>query len=114
MDKDYVNRKIEKCEKLVEAATSEDQKKIYQGYLDYWNNFQEGYEENGYIIKTRKKRPDLLDEVLETKPIDFTIDEVSYANMFEIEHAPKKAYYSRGGETHKTKAFKEFLNQRTQ
>jgi len=36
MDKDYINRKIENCQGLVDTATSEDQKKVYQGYLDFW------------------------------------------------------------------------------
>ena len=36
MDKDYINRKIVNCQGLVDNAISEDQKKIYQGYLDHW------------------------------------------------------------------------------
>lgn len=36
MDKDYINRKIENCEKLVEIAISEDQRIVYQGYLNHW------------------------------------------------------------------------------
>ncbi|BDI54949.1 MAG: hypothetical protein [Asgard archaea virus VerdaV3] len=32
------------------------------------------------------------------------------AEIFELENEPKKAYYKRDGEMHKTKAFEEFLN----
>jgi deoxyribodipyrimidine photolyase len=102
MDKDYVNRKIEKCEKLVKAATSEDQKKIYQGYLDYWNNFLDPDPE-----------PLLQKKLREAKEAIDAISLEAEEAEFKTENPNKKAYYSRNGETHITKAFKEFLNQRT-
>lgn len=43
------------------------------------------YEENGYTIRTRKKRPDLLDEVLGTKPKDHRKREVKNKSFGEID-----------------------------
>ena len=34
--KEYINLKISNCQRLVDEAISEDQKKAYQGYLDFW------------------------------------------------------------------------------
>ena len=34
--KAYINLKIENCQRLVDNATSEDQEKVYQGYLAFW------------------------------------------------------------------------------
>ena len=88
MDKAYIDRKIEQCQGLVETATSDAQKKIYQKYLDFW------------ISKSEPKGAEVLERTL--------------ADEFEEKYAPKQAYYNRDGKKNKTKAFKEYLNQRTQ
>jgi len=36
MDKKYIDRKIENCQKLVDTAIDPAQKEIYQGYLEFW------------------------------------------------------------------------------
>jgi len=36
MDTEYVDKKVLKCQGLVDNATSDEQKKLYQGYLDFW------------------------------------------------------------------------------
>lgn len=106
MDRAYINRKILNCEKLIAAANTDAQKKIYQGYLDFWT----------------KKLPKPVEIIIEADPLELKfleegeedLEEAKYANIFEIENAPKQAYYNRDGKTNKTKAFKEYLNQRTQ
>ncbi|KKM87761.1 hypothetical protein LCGC14_1265700 [marine sediment metagenome] len=81
MSEDYIARKIENCKKLIETASSPEQKKIYQGYLEIWQ-------------KAVKVGP---------------VGENIHAAAFERIHTPKKAYYIRDGNTNQTRAFKEYL-----
>ena len=103
MDKKYIARKISNCKKLIEAASSEDQKKIYQGYLDYWKTFDKS-----------KKIPREIppDPAKESEEVIVDIAD-QYADIFEIENAPKQAYYKRSGQWIRTKAFEEYLNKIT-
>jgi len=87
MDETYILRKISKCKGLIDTAISEDQKEIYQGYLEFW----------------QKKVANEIKAVIE----DLT--EAQKAEEFELKYPPKKAYYNRDGKTHISKAFKEFL-----
>ena len=89
MDQEYINRKIAKCQKLVDNATSEAQKEIYQGYLDYW------------ITKSNRKTDTETGERVSTP--------LTKEAEFKFQFPNKNAYYTRDGITHKTKAFKEFL-----
>lgn len=101
MDKKYIARKIENCEKLVENAISPEQKEIYQGYLDHWKSFD----------KSKKSDPGPAKKKSEETQY---VDEKDYEAIFEFENAPKQAYYKRNGQWVKTKAFKEYLNKITQ
>jgi len=78
---------IERRKVLVETATSEAQREIYQGYLEFWQ--RKIAVEIGSIIE------DLIVEQREEE--------------FKLQFPNKNAYYTRDGITHKTKAFKEFL-----
>lgn len=98
MDHEYIARKIHMCKELVDNATSEAQKEIYQGYLEFWQ-----HKHKNIIINQRIESKDEVESIIE----DLT--EVQKAAEFELKYAPKKAYYNRDGKTHETKAFKEFL-----
>lgn len=52
-----------------------------------------------------------IDEYVDS---DDNFEETQFAAIFEVENEPKRAYYNRNGEKHKTSAFKEFLDQKTQ
>jgi deoxyribodipyrimidine photolyase len=93
-----VNRKIKNCQELVDNATSEDQKKIYRGYLDFWKNWK---------AAEKKKPKEVIPEKIELLEV---IDEVPPEAEFKRNFPNKQAYYSRNGEMHMTKAFKEYLN----
>lgn len=97
MDKAYIEAKISKCIRLVENATSEAQREIYQGYLDHWKSF----DKKSSIVEVS---PGVTEKSEET-----IVDINDYADIFEIENAPKQAYYKRNGQWIKTKAFKEYL-----
>ena len=67
-----------------------------------------------------KTKGELRDEINETDVVaprtideyadsDLDDDEAYYANIFEDQNEPKRAYYKRDGETHKTRAFEKFL-----
>jgi len=95
MSEDYIARKIENCKKLIETASSPEQKKIYRGYLEFWKF-------NNLKIKVPP----------EEKIIEAIIPDLGLAQKaaeFENKHFPKKAYYIRDGNTNQTRAFKEFL-----
>lgn len=100
--KDYINRKIENCENLVENASSQEQKEIYQEYLVFWQRY--------LPLILSKEIPTIPAKKSEETIVDIADQ---YADVFEFENAPKQAYYKRDGKTHKTKAFKEYLNQIT-
>lgn len=96
MDTKYITRKLYQCKDLVEAASSEDQKKIYQGYLEFWQE----------KAKNIKITPDPV-----KKSEEVIVDLADHhAHEFEIENAPKQAYYKRNGQWIRTKAFEEYLN----
>ena len=175
MSKEYKNRKIENCEKLIANATSDAQKEIYQRYLDFWTEklpkkdrpneiakkeeaerkkleiaaakkdeqeriekekeeakLKEAAEIKATKIAAKKaelaaleaEEAEIIKAVVVPKPVEIIVEadpmelelleEAKYANIFEIENAPKQAYYTRNGDRLKTNAFKEFLNQRTQ
>lgn len=76
MDKKYIELKIKNCQQLVDTTISEERKKIYQGYLDFW-------EEKLGIPKPKKEEiivknykgdwvePDELDLSEETEGVDY-------------------------------------------
>jgi len=114
MDTKYIARKLFQCEELVKNSTSEEQKKIYQGYLEFW-------QEKAKNIKIHSKIPikESFKEV-EPEPIEVVEEpqwtaeeELLRAEEFEATYPNKHAYLRRNGEILKTKAFKEFLNQST-
>ena len=90
--KGYIELKIKQCNHLVNGATSENQKEIYQDYLDFWESKLEAIDSNNWI-----------------EPEDDNW-EVKEATEFKVKFPNKKAYYKRDGTVHKTKAFIEFLN----
>jgi len=109
--KDYINRKIENCEKLIITAISEDQRIIYQEYCDFWTEKLDKSKKStpGPVVeKSEETMGDIWKDV--NKMIDTIIEpEADHAVIFEADNPNKQAYYNRGGETHKTKAFKEYL-----
>jgi len=125
MDKAYINRKIRICKELVETSTSEDQKKIYQEYLDYWStkehmevdlkNAERIVQELEPLLQKKLREAKEEIEEIELEAIDNfdTIDNETELE-FKAENPNKRAFYSRNGEMHITKAYKEFLNKETQ
>ena len=95
MSEEYIARKIENCKKLIETASSPEQKKIYRGYLEFWKF-------NNLKIKVPPE-----EKIIEATILD--LGEVQKAAEFENKYPPKKAYYIRDGISNKTKAFQEFL-----
>lgn len=53
MDKAYIKKKIENCQGLVDNATSDAQREVYQGYLDFWTE-----------KLPKSQRPDIIAEKL--------------------------------------------------
>ncbi len=83
MDKNYINKKIKNCKELVNSATSDAQRAIYIGYLEFWQK------------KTKKT------------PKKINIKEAKKA--FKLEFPNKKSHYTRNDKLYRTKSFKEFL-----
>lgn len=134
MDTEYIAKKLFQCKELVKNSTSEDQKKIYQGYLEFW-------QEKAKNIKIHSKIPikEALKEAEKPEPIEVETsepetmgdnwkglnkmidaipqwtaeEELVKAEEFEATYPNKHAYLRRNGEVLKTKAFKEFLNPST-
>lgn len=100
MDTKYIARKLFQCKELVEAASSEDQKKIYQGYLKFW---QEKAKNIKITPDPVKKSEDVIVDIAD-----------QHADEFETENAPKQAYYKRNGQWIKTRAFEEYLKSVTE
>ena len=132
MDEAYIKRKIENCRMLVNTAISEAQKKIYQGYLEFWKDKSGSttIDKKIDIVEKDEVKPILEPEpveaieeepeVIEQPKIESKIAEITKlkeqlearkADAFEIINPNKHAYLRRNGEILKTKAFKEFLNQ---
>lgn len=65
---DYCAAKVEKCIRLVETATSEEQKKIYEGYLMFWRNKMSGEATEILAKKDAEEADAILKEVIE-RPI---------------------------------------------
>jgi len=112
--KGYIELKIKQCNHLVNGATSENQKEIYQDYLDFWTNKLESIDSNNWIEPKKDEgiiKSTLLDGELRKAIAGEDDDwEVKEATNFRIKFPNKKAYYKRDGTVHKTKAFIEFLN----
>lgn len=133
MDTDYINKKISNIEKLLLNCT-EDQKPIYQEYLEFWKEKipkskektdAETIEGEGNPLITTDEPPILevtvdvnTGEVIDVKEADEPeeiIDiiepelEALQAELFETTFPNKRAYLRRNGDLLKTKAFKEFL-----
>lgn len=117
---DYIEMKISRCRGLVENATSDAQREIYQGYLDFWEKWKtaekktEAKEEPMGVVwldesEEGYKRTELTEKNILTSSLDKSI-EVDYESEFKRDFPNKQAYYSRNGEMHITKAFKEYLN----
>lgn len=110
MKESEIEEIIERRKVLVETATSEAQKEIYQESLEYWEGLIKGKPkpepepvwgpaEEAKITIVRKD-PDGVHEQLKK----------SYEELFKLEYPNKQAYYNRDGQKLKTKAFIEFLN----
>ena len=106
MKEGYVERKIHMCIELVENATSDAQRKIYQGYLEFWQD-----KHKNQIISIEKPPEEKPPEEDEIEAIIEDLTEAQKIEEFELKNFPKKAYYNRNGTTNKTKAFQDFLNQ---
>ena len=132
MDTEYIAKKLFQCKELVENSTSEEQKKIYQGYLEFWQEKAKNIKIHSKIpikesLKEAEKPEPIV--VLTQTPIEEEVgpesvevieepqwtaeEELSRAEEFEATYPNKHAYLRRNGEILKTKAFKEFLNQST-
>ena len=83
MNKDYVNKKIENCQELVNNATSEAQKEIYQSYLDLWTKKlpvkdrpeakakkAEAEQKKLEVAAAKKEEAELLKKVIEGRRIE--------------------------------------------
>ena len=94
--KEYLNWKISNCQRLVENATSEEQKKIYQGYLDFWTGKLPKTQRPEVIAqKAEKKAQKLLEEKAELARLELIKraeeEEVFEAERIELEKAAKRA-----------------------
>ena len=61
MEKDYIDRKVKQCRKLVREATSDAQKKVYKEYLNFW---QEKVDPKPVKPKKVKKKPEKVAEII--------------------------------------------------
>ena len=93
MDKAYIKKKIENCQGLVDTATSEDQKKIYQGYLDFWTK-----------KLPKAQRPETIAKIAEEKYRD-AAEGAELALKLEREKAEKEQLAAK--ELAETKALKK-------
>ena len=126
-DNEYVKRKIENCKGLIDNATSDAQREIYQGYLDYWKGLNDEVADE--IAKREKaeqlavakaelekiqaeearKKADADLEII-TKLATVTPGRENFlAEEFEGENPNKHAYRYKDGEKIKTSAFIEFI-----
>ena len=53
--KEYIGIKIHNCQELVDNAISEDQAKVYQGYLDFWTEKLPKKEQPDVIAKKAER-----------------------------------------------------------
>ncbi len=90
MDKNYITKKIINCLDLINNATSDAQREVYQGYLELWQK------------RLEKSTPPLKDVV---EYDDDITDEAKY----KLEFPNRKAYYTKDGNLQKTRGFTEFL-----
>jgi len=131
MDTEYIDKKIKQCKKLVKNATSEAQKEIYQGYLDYWitkSNLKTDTETSeGALVEAPSIPVDVIEvltepqkeeeketeekAILEKELQDAKdkLEELEKEEEFKLAYPNKNAYYNRDNKTYKTNAFKEFL-----
>jgi len=105
MKKSDIEEIIERRKVLVETATSEDQKKIYQGYLEFWQE-KLGGKPVGKVAEPVVETEELIDD---PTGVHEQLKE-SYEELFKLENPNKQAYYIREGKKLKTKAYTEFLN----
>ena len=119
-EKEYIIKKIENCKMLVETATSEVQREIYQGYLDFWKGHDaEAVAAEKKLIAeaevkkiqeelARKKAAEELEKVIELVEIS-PEQEIQFAEEFETINPNKRAYRYSDGEKLQTNAFEEFI-----
>lgn len=131
MKKSEIEEIIKRREILVENATSEAQREIYQGYLEFWQE-KLGVKPEPELVDTAEVDEIITPIVAEIeKPEEVYLDHLeealtplleddstiiheelrkSYEELFKLEYPNKQAYYNRDGQKLKTKAFIEFLN----
>jgi len=63
--KEYVKLKIEQCQGLVDNAISEDQAKVYQGYLDFWSEKLPKKEQPEILAKKAEEKQKRAEEKAE-------------------------------------------------
>jgi len=119
----YVNTKIENCQRLVDEAISDAQREVYQEYLDFWKKWKTSEKkvsrEDQPLEVSGNEKTDMGNSFEESEPVQSLREsnskspepEVDYETEFKKEFPGKQAYYNRNGKTHITKAFREFLNQ---
>ena len=134
---DLWSKKLPKKERPEEVAKREEIKAKKEAEEEAKAFQLKKQKEEAKLVKERmlteekaKKEAELKDEyekklkALETKVVEIVIDEntgvteifeeVSLAEIFELENPNKKAYRHQNGDKIKTIAFKEYLNLRTQ
>lgn len=139
MDQKYIERKIRNCQGLVDNTLDEDRKKVYQGYLDFWEeklenpktwNIDQDYtgtwvepEPEPVVVEPPRGYDEWdMTEGDEEMPIlelgeGISPDSVKVIEpepvdpeaLFKAENPNKQAFYNRDEQRLKTKAYKEFL-----
>ena len=94
--KEYLNWKISNCQRLVENATSEEQKKIYQGYLDFWTGKLPKTQRPEVIAKKAEKKAEVdkaaeLAEAVKVAEATAKAEEEAITERIESEKAAKIA-----------------------
>lgn len=110
MKEGYVEKKIHNCMELVENATSNAQREVYQGYLEFWQD-----KHKDQIIKPKEpKEPEEVPEEIpeeESDEIEFESEpalEFDDKSINEYEEATGRKAIWKGVITN---GFKEFLKE---
>ena len=118
MDKEYIERKIKNCQGLVDTALSEEQKEVYQGYLDFWQEKLEKPKPSKEVIIEPEPEEPIPEPILEEPILEPEEEEENgdperpesyYVEQFKAQFPNKLPYRTANGEQVLTNAFKEFL-----
>jgi len=88
MDIEYVDKKVLKCQVLVDNATSEAQREVYQGYLDFWTKKLPKAQRPEIIAKKEDAKAEkILEENAEIARLEMIAIEKAKAEAEELAEA---------------------------